>query len=77
MRYLVVFQKEGDNKFSAFVPDVPTCAVTGDSEEQIRARIRDALYISTHCPAQTPAATAFTEEIDSDDASEEVRTLMG
>jgi predicted RNase H-like HicB family nuclease len=76
VRYLVVFHRERDNTFSAFVPDVPTCVVTGDSEDQIRARIRDALYISTHSVAEPPHATAFAEEIDADDASAEVRALL-
>src|SRR5690348_10938746 len=77
VKYLVVFHKDEDNKFSAFVPDVPSCVATGDSEDEIRANIRDALYISTHTMKHTPCVTAYSEEIDSDEASEEVRALLG
>lgn len=76
MKYLVVFHKDEGNKFSAFVPDVPTCVATGDSEDEIRASIRDALYISTHTFGNPPPATAFVEEIDSNEASQEVRALL-
>lgn len=76
MKYVVVFHKTEDNMFSAFVPDVPNCMVVGDSAEEVRAGIHDALYISTHCNGKPPDATAFIEEIDADDASDEVRKLL-
>lgn len=75
MKYLVVFQKVGDNKYSAFVPDLPTCAATGNTLDQTCMRIRDALYISTHALETSPPPTAFTAEIDSDDPSDDVRML--
>jgi predicted RNase H-like HicB family nuclease len=75
MRYLVVFQRLAEDTFSAFVPDVPTCAATG-TEVEVRARIRDALYISTRTMIAPPSPSAFTEEIDPDEASYEVRALL-
>lgn len=76
MRYLVVYQKTDHNTYSAFVPDVPTCAATGDSIEQTRARILDALLISTRTMDWMPQPQAFTEELDPEEASEEVRELL-
>jgi len=41
-RYAVVIEK-ADGNYSAYVPDLPGCAVTGPTVEAIEAEIRDAI----------------------------------
>ncbi len=42
MRYAVVFEK-AENKYSAYVPDLPGCITTGKTIEETRRLIREAI----------------------------------
>ena len=42
MKYLVVFEKAGEN-YSAYVPDLPGCVATGRTREEVESRIREAI----------------------------------
>jgi predicted RNase H-like HicB family nuclease len=42
MRYAVVIEK-GDRNYSAYVPDLPGCVSVGDTLEEAKAEIRDAI----------------------------------
>ena len=42
MRYAIVIEKANGN-YSAYVPDLPGCIVTGDSVASVEAEIRDAI----------------------------------
>jgi predicted RNase H-like HicB family nuclease len=42
MRYAVVIEKAQGN-YSAYVPDLPGCVGTGESESAVEAEIRDAI----------------------------------
>lgn len=42
MRYAVVFEK-GDASYGAYVPDLPGCIAAGETEEEVRRLIHDAL----------------------------------
>ena len=42
MRYAVVIEKATDN-YSAYVPDLPGCVVTGATIEEVEAHIRKAI----------------------------------
>lgn len=42
MRYAIVIEKAAQN-YSAYVPDLPGCIATGESREQVKADIRDAI----------------------------------
>ena len=42
MRYLVVVE-EGPTSFGAYVPDLPGCVAVGETREEVRALIRDAI----------------------------------
>jgi len=42
MRYAVVIEK-GERNFSAYVPDLPGCAAVGDTLEEAKAEIREAI----------------------------------
>jgi predicted RNase H-like HicB family nuclease len=42
MRYAVVIEK-GERNYSAYVPDLPGCVSVGDTLEEVKAEIRDAI----------------------------------
>lgn len=42
MRYAIVIERATGN-FSAYVPDLPGCVATGESEEEAEAHIREAI----------------------------------
>jgi predicted RNase H-like HicB family nuclease len=44
MKYLVVIEK-GGNSFGAYVPDLPGCAVVGETREEALQLIREALEL--------------------------------
>ena len=43
-RYLIVVEKANDN-YSAYAPDVPGCAATGDTQEEAERNLREALEL--------------------------------
>lgn len=43
-RYLVVMEPAGRN-YSAYVPDLPGCAATGDTRAEAEAAIREAIKL--------------------------------
>ena len=42
VRYAIVIEK-GERNFSAYVPDLPGCVATGDSIEEARREIQEAV----------------------------------
>ena len=42
MRYAIVIEK-ADGNFSAYVPDLPGCVATGNTETEAEAQIREAI----------------------------------
>ena len=42
MRYAIVIEKANGN-YSAYVPDLPGCVATGDTEAQVESLIRGAI----------------------------------
>src|ERR1700727_1014858 len=42
MRYAVVIEK-GERNYSAYVPDLPGCVSVGDTPEQVKSEIREAI----------------------------------
>jgi predicted RNase H-like HicB family nuclease len=42
MRYAVVIEK-GERNYSAYIPDLPGCVSVGDTAEQVKAEIREAI----------------------------------
>jgi predicted RNase H-like HicB family nuclease len=44
MKYLVVIEK-GANSFGAYVPDLPGCAVVGETREEALQLIREAVEL--------------------------------
>ncbi|MGL6097966.1 MAG: type II toxin-antitoxin system HicB family antitoxin [Fimbriiglobus sp.] len=43
-RYAVVVEHGGGN-FGAYVPDLPGCVATGETEEEVTRRIREAIRL--------------------------------
>lgn len=48
MRYLVIFE-QGDMNYSAYVPDLPVCVAVGDTLEETREEIADAMKFHIEC----------------------------
>jgi predicted RNase H-like HicB family nuclease len=44
-RYLIVIEGNGSGNYSAYSPDVPGCAATGDTREEAEALMREALAL--------------------------------
>jgi predicted RNase H-like HicB family nuclease len=44
MRYMVVVE-EGATSFGAYVPDLPGCAVVGESRDEVLTLIREAIEL--------------------------------
>ncbi len=42
-KYLVVIEKADDGSYSAYLPDIPGCVSCGDTVEEVRALIQEAL----------------------------------
>lgn len=42
MKYLIVIEKAEKN-YSAYIPDIPGCVATGDTPEEVKNRIKEAL----------------------------------
>ena len=42
MRYLVILEK-GDTSWGAYVPDLPGCVAVGESEDEVKKLIREAI----------------------------------
>ena len=64
MEYLVVIEKAADGSHSAYVPDLPGCVSCGETVEEARNLIQEAirLHIDSlrryHEPIPEPSATA-------------------
>ena len=61
-RYAIVIEKANGN-CSAYVPDLPGCVATGDTEAQVESLIREAIefHVSGLCedglPVPSPSST--------------------
>jgi predicted RNase H-like HicB family nuclease len=47
MRYLIIIE-QGQHNLSAYVPDLPGCVTTGDTREEVIARMREAIELHLH-----------------------------
>ena len=43
MKYVYVIERAGDGSYSAFVPDLPGCTTSGDTLNEVKAQIKDAV----------------------------------
>lgn len=64
--YVVVIEKAGDGSYSAYVPDLPGCTSCGDTFDEARLNIQEAvkLHIESlrthHEPVPPPSSIAVT-----------------
>jgi predicted RNase H-like HicB family nuclease len=42
-KYLVIIEKADDDSYSAYLPDVPGCVSCGDTVDEVKANIQEAL----------------------------------
>ena len=63
--YLVVYEK-GDRNWSAFSPDLPGCGSLGDTVEETRANMREAmeLYLEEIAKAAEPIPDASATSVN-------------
>jgi predicted RNase H-like HicB family nuclease len=45
MEYVVVIEKAADNSYSAYVPDLPGCVSCGDTQDEVRRAIEEAVAL--------------------------------
>lgn len=66
MNYLVVIEKADDGSYSAYLPDLPGCVTSGDTEREVRDLIVEAVELHLASlrrhgePVPRPSTTAFT-----------------
>ena len=66
MDYVVVIEKADDGSYSAYVPDLPGCVSCGDTVEEVRKLIEEAVNLHAESlrrhgePVPPPAATTHT-----------------
>jgi len=66
MDFVIVIEKAQDGSFSAFVPDLPGCVSCGDTPEEARRLIGEAVKLHIESlrlhgePVPPPAATVHT-----------------
>jgi predicted RNase H-like HicB family nuclease len=64
MKYLYIIEKANDGSYSAYVPDLPGCTTSGDTTDDVRHNITEAvtLYIDSlrenNEPVPPPSTTA-------------------
>jgi len=67
MRYAVVIEK-GERNYSAYVPDLPGCVSVGDSLEEVKAEIREAIEFHLEGMREDglpiPAPSTWAEYVD-------------
>jgi len=62
MRYVVILEK-GENSFGAYIPDLPGCAVVGETREEALRLIREA--VDLHVSAIRERGDALPEPASS------------
>lgn len=60
MRYVVIIEK-GTNSYGAYVPDLPGCVAVGETPEEVRALIHEAILL--HLESMREAGVAVPEPV--------------
>jgi len=67
MRYAIIIEK-GNNSYGAYVPDLPGCVAVGDSPEEVRTLIQEAIEFHLEGLQEDgesfPQANSLVEYID-------------
>ena len=68
MKYVYVIERADDGSYSAYVPDLPGCTTSGDTIEEVKRNIQDAVdsYIESlrenNEPIPEPSSTVDVVE---------------
>lgn len=68
MRYAIIIER-GERNFSAYVPDLPGCVAAGETIEEVRQQIREAIEFhldgmrADHVPIPKPTTQIGYAEI--------------
>jgi predicted RNase H-like HicB family nuclease len=68
MKYVYVVEQAADGSYSAYVPDLPGCVTCGDSPDEVRHLIREAVALHIESlrqhnePIPQPSSTADVVE---------------
>ena len=66
-KYLVIFEKAGDN-YSAYSPDIPGCIATGNTRKEVEENIKEAINFHIEGLKEDgvpiPEPSSFTEYIE-------------
>ena len=68
MRFIYIIERANDGSFSAYVPDLPGCTTSGDTIDEVRENMKDAVgsYLDSlrehNEPIPTPSSVV--ESID-------------
>lgn len=65
MEYVVVIERADDGTYSAYVPDLPGCVTSGDTVEEVKRLIQEAVHfhiesLRDHGETVPPPATTTT-----------------
>ena len=67
MRYAMIVEK-GKRNYSAYLPDLPGCIVTGESPEEVKQRMREAVELHLRGMREDglpiPEATSLVEYVE-------------
>jgi predicted RNase H-like HicB family nuclease len=66
MAYVVIIEREGDS-FGAYVPDIPGCVAVGETEDEVRSLISEAITLHIEMLQESgedvPAPTSTAEYV--------------
>ncbi|HEU5015225.1 MAG TPA: type II toxin-antitoxin system HicB family antitoxin [Roseiflexaceae bacterium] len=67
MRYVVIIEK-GNDSYEAYVPDLPGCVAVGETPEEVRELIQEAILLHVESMRETgmavPQPLSHSEYID-------------
>jgi predicted RNase H-like HicB family nuclease len=67
MEYVTVIERAGDGSYSAYVPDLPGCVACGDSLDEVRRLIEEAVSLHIEslrkCGEPVPSPVASTHTV--------------
>ena len=67
MRYMVVIEK-GESSFGAYVPDLPGCVAVGETEEEVKRLIQEAIEFHledlSEAGTQIPPPTSKSDYVE-------------
>ena len=68
MRYVYVIERAKDGSYSAYVPDLPGCTTSGESVDEVKANIGDAVALYVDALRENgdiiPPPTSVTDVVD-------------